>query len=92
MSFKAKIKFYRQQKLLESFGYKIVNPLERMSSGDSKTEIEKKKLISLQKLISSSAVFIMDDVSLKRGENLEVNISVDCGLVILHNLIGNMSS
>lgn len=86
LSLKSRINFYRQQKLLESFGYEILNPIERIDNYSLKVGFECKKF-NLKTLIECTAVFIMEDVSLKRGDNVELQISIDLGLMIIQNFI-----
>ena len=86
LSFATRLSFYRHQRLLESYGYIVINPLEAIKKLKTRSEFNK---YNLKKLIECNAVYVMSDVSLKRGGNLELKISIDIGLFIIQSFISN---
>ncbi len=87
-SFTTRLNFYKHQLLLESYGYIVINPLEAINDMNFKTSFECSKY-NLKKLIECNAVYVMSDVSLKKGDNIELKISIDLNLFMLQSLISN---
>lgn len=85
-SIRTRIKFNVHQRILESFGYKVINPLKSLKNIHLKTDYEYNKYF-LKKLIDCNAVYVMSDISINKGENIELKISIDLGLLIIHDLI-----
>lgn len=85
LSLKYALQFFQIQEQLEKIGFTIVNPIEVL-------QIKKKISYNynvegkLKKLIDSNWVYIMPDVSLRRGSNIEVTISLELNLKIILGL------
>ena len=77
---KEKINLIEQKLAIQ--GFKVSNPLEvyKKNKRISNTEAT---LINIKKLIECRAVYVMPEVSLIKGENLELQISLDLNLIIL---------
>lgn len=76
-----KLKINNLQKKYTDMGFKVVNPLDiysKYSFGNHKAV-----LYNLKELLSSSIVFVMHDVSLKKGGNTELRISLDLSLTVI---------
>jgi hypothetical protein len=70
-----------EKKLIKK-GFSVINPLEvyKKNKRISNTEAT---LRNIKKLIECKAVYVMPEVSLIKGENLELKISLDLNLIIL---------
>lgn len=88
LSIRSRMKFYEHQRVIESFGYIVINPLQVICTDNLKTNFKRTK-DNLIKLIECEAVYLIPDVSLKRGNNVELKISIDLGLLILQGLVSN---
>lgn len=88
LSYKTKLKVKKVEKRLKEKGFEVVNPLK----------IYKKKSIStieatiynIKELLSCEAVYIMPEVSLKKGDHLALQISIDINLLILQDVAINL--
>jgi Domain of unknown function (DUF4406) len=71
------------QKKLENMGFTVINPIN-----DAKINFLCKKTIrfNYKELLSSDAVYVMSDVSFKKGENTELKISLDINLLLIQDL------
>jgi len=76
------------QLLLESKGFKVYNPYLEMQTGNFSSGFTAK----LQNLMKSRAVYVMPDVSLRKGESTELSIAIDLDLLIINGLIANIIS
>lgn len=86
-SLATKVKINKIEKILIKKGFEVVNPLEiYQKKSISTTEAT---LHNIKKLISCKAVYVMPEVSLKKGVNLELKISIDINLIILQGLLIN---
>jgi hypothetical protein len=71
------------EKKLVEIGFEVINPLTIYKKNKSITTYEA-ALENIKKLIECKAVYIMPEVSLKSGDNLELKISLDFNLQIFH--------
>ena len=85
LSLKCALHFFQIQNQLENIGFTIANPIEIFAK---KNQISYKYNIrdKLKKLISCDWVYIMPDVSLQKGSNTEVTISLELDLKIILGL------
>jgi hypothetical protein len=85
LSIKYALNFFEIQKQLEDLGFTIVNPIEILKVKENilYNYCVKDKL---KKLINSDWVYIMPEVSLQRGRNTEVAISLELHLKIILGL------
>lgn len=70
------------EKDLVKKGFNVSNPLEVYRKNKRITNTEA-TLRNIKKLIECKAVYVMPEVSLIKGENLELKISLDLNLIIL---------
>jgi alpha-N-acetylglucosamine transferase len=84
-SLTTKIKINKLEKRLTNKGFEVINPLEVYEKNILITSTEA-IVHNIKKLISCKAVYIMPEVSLKKGENLELKISLDINLIVLQGL------
>jgi hypothetical protein len=83
-SLATKVKINKVEKRLIQKGFDVINPLKIY---EKKTiSITEATLHNIKKLISCKAVYVMPEVSLKKGDNLELKISIDINLIILQGL------
>ncbi|MFV5686502.1 DUF4406 domain-containing protein [Flavobacterium sp. GB2R13] len=89
LSLKSALHFFQLQKQLENVGFTIVNPIEIFIT---KKEISYTYDVrnKLKKLINCDWVYIMPDVSLQKGSNTEVRISLELDMKIIHGDILNV--
>ena len=85
LSLKCALHFFQIQNQLENVGFTIANPIEIFAK---KNQISYKYNLQdkLKKLVTSDWVYIMPDVSLQKGSNTEVTISLELDLKIILGL------
>jgi hypothetical protein len=88
-SIKTKLKIKKLEKRLEKKGFEVVNPLNIYVKKKSISTIEA-TIYNIKQLLSCKAVYVMPEVSLKKGENLELKISLDINLIIVQGLPINL--
>ena len=69
---------------MENLGFNVVNPMESEASYCLFTKS------NLKKLIESDAVYIMSNVSLDWGNNIEMKISIGLDLIIINGCISDL--
>lgn len=79
-----KLKIKKVEKRLIKRGFGVVNPCKIYEKKSISTT--EATLYNIKKLITCEAVYIMPEVSLKKGDNLELQISIDLNLIILQGL------
>ena len=72
-------KYHEAQTLLQRRGFEVVNPVALMEGENIGMEDVWRK--GLQELLSCGSVYILNDVSFRKGENLELKIAMDLNLV-----------
>lgn len=84
-----KRKIYNIEKKLEKKGFEVINPLKtyKINKNISTTEAT---LNNIRRLLECKAVYVMPEVSLEKGDNLELKISLDINLLILQGLTVNI--
>lgn len=80
-----KLNINRLERRLIERGYEVVNPLKIYKRNKSISNSEA-KLYNIKKLLTCNAAYVMSEVSLKKGDNLELKISLDIDLLILQDL------
>ena len=82
VSLKCALHFFEIQQQLENIGFTIANPIEIFAN---KKEISYKydAQDKLKKLVTCDWVYIMPDVSLRKGSNAEVKIILELDLKII---------
>lgn len=88
-SIKTKLKIKKVEKRLEKKGFQVINPLNIYVKKKSISTIEA-TIYNIKQLLSCKAVYLMPEVSLKKGENLELKISLDINLIIIQALPINL--
>lgn len=76
--------YSKAQLYLENLGFNVVNPMESEASYCLFTKS------NLKKLIESDAVYIMSNVSLDWGNNIEMKISIGLDLIIINGCISDL--
>lgn len=84
-----KKKFFDLEKTLTKKGFQVVNPLNIYKTNTRITSVEA-TLHNIRKLIECNAIYLMSEVSLKKGENLELKIGLDINLVIIQESVLNI--
>ncbi len=88
-SIKTKLKIKKLEKRLEKKGFQVVNPLNIYIKNKSISTIDA-TIHNIRQLLSCKAVYVMPEVSLKKGDNLELKISIDINLLIVQGTAINL--
>ena len=86
LSLKSRMRFYHVQKQLKNIGFTVVNRRAIVETAKEISYLDHTRK-NFKKLIACDWVYIMPDVSLEKGDNTEVKISLDLNMTILHGSV-----
>jgi len=75
---------YATQMLLENRGFEVINPLNAILA--NKGSLREAMFINLKCLMACNSVYIMPDVSLKKGECSELKIAIELNLLVYQGM------
>ena len=85
ITLKCQQKFGNAQLLLESMGFRVINPIKNLVS--QKIKFQDANIINIRKLINCNAVYVLSSVSFENVKNAELLLAIKLNMLIIQDSI-----